>query len=267
MTTTMRYLAPLLLVACIAPAHAASDYTVYELLAPTTHSFDILYDVSIDREGAAFFFNPIRPGSVATNERVIDLTTGKPLEFGEVDAKTARESGLVRGRIADDQKYIRVKFAHPVPKNGEVRIRIYKTYTDPPSYYQTSGKTAGPASGARGSSAAAAGSPVTGSLTIGGQPAGGPATIGVVATGSVNCQVFDATASQVTGPCVNDTGFIFDRPLGIKRNVVVLPRGYELVGSQSPGIVSTDADGRVRISFLNDRDDQLPVKIVGRKIQ
>src|SRR5579863_3950350 len=128
----MRYLTPLLVVAAALQVRAASDYTVYELLAPGTHSFDIIYDVSIDREGAPYFFNPIRPGSVATNEHVVDLTTGKELEFGEVDAKAARESGLVRGRIADDQKYIRVKFAHPVPKNGEVRIRIYKTYTDPP---------------------------------------------------------------------------------------------------------------------------------------
>ncbi len=59
---------------------------------------------------------------------------------------------------------------------------------------------------------------------------------------------------------------MFDRPLGIKRNVVVLPKGYELVGSASPGIVSTDADSRVRISFLNDRDDQLPVRVAGRKL-
>jgi len=200
----MRYQMPLLLFAAVLPGalpmRATDAFTVYDLLPPSTHSFDILYDVFIDREDAAYFFNPIRQGSVATNERVIDLSTGQPLNFGEVDAKTARESGLVRGRIADDQKYIRVKFAHPVPKNGEVRIRIYKTYTDPPSYYERDGT------------------------------------------------------------------LVFDRPLGIKRNVVVLPRGYELVASQSPGIVSTDADGRVRISFLNDRDDQLPVKITGRKL-
>ena len=204
MRKPVRYLFPVLLVTLfLAPAtmRATDAFTLYELLAPSTHSFDILYDVFIDREGAAYFFNPIRPGSVATNERVIDLSTGKPLEFGEVDAKTARESGLVRGKIADDQKYIRVKFAHPVPKNGEVRIRIYKTYTDPPSYYE------------------------------------------------------------------KDGALIFDRPLGIKRNVVALPKGYELVGSQSPGIVSTDTDGRVRISFLNDRDDQLPVKIAARRMK
>jgi hypothetical protein len=197
----MKYLALLAILTAPIQARAAEAFSIYDLNPPSTHSFDIVYDVSSDREGAAFFFNPIRQGSVSTNERVLDLFTGKPLEFTEVDAKAARESGLVRGKIADDQKYIRVKFAHPVPKNGEVRIRILKTYTDPPSYYEK-----------------------------------------------------------------GDT-LVFDRPMGIKRNVVILPKGYELVASASPAIVTTDADGRVHVSFLNDRDDQLPVKIVGRKVQ
>jgi hypothetical protein len=197
----MKYLALLAILMAGPKLRAAEAFSIYDLNPPSTHSFDIVYDVSSDREGAAFFFNPIRQGSVSTNERVLDPFTGKPLEFTEVDAKAARESGLVRGRIADDQKYIRVKFAHPVPKNGEVRIRILKTYTDPPSYYEK-----------------------------------------------------------------GDT-LVFDRPLGIKRNVVILPKGYELIASGSPAIVTTDADGRVRVSFLNDRDDQLPVKIVGRKVQ
>jgi len=39
------------------------------------------------------------------------------------------------------------------------------------------------------------------------------------------------------------------------------------VGSASPAIVSTDAAGRVHVSFLNDRDDQLPVKIIGRRLK
>jgi hypothetical protein len=33
-----------------------------------------------------------------------------------------------------------------------------------------------------------------------------------------------------------------------------------------PGIVSTGADGRVRVSFVNDRDDVLPVRITGRRL-
>ena len=48
--------------------------------------------------------------------------------------------------------------------------------------------------------------------------------------------------------------------------MVILPKGYELAGSASPAMVSMEADGRIHVSFLNDRDDQLPVKIVGRKL-
>ncbi len=190
----------LLLLLATGGVWAADEFTVYELLPPSTHSFDIIYDVTTTREGAPYFFNPIRPGSVATKERVIDSATGQPLEFDTVDGRAAKASGFVSPRTADDAQFLRVKFARPVPKGAETRIRIYKTYTDAPSYYETAG------------------------------------------------------------------GFIFDRPLGIKRNVVVLPKGYELIGSASPGIVSTDPDGRLHISFLNDRDDQLPVRIVGRKL-
>ena len=59
---------------------------------------------------------------------------------------------------------------------------------------------------------------------------------------------------------------VFDRGLGIRANSVVLPPGYELVASAVPSIVSTLADGRVKASFLNDRDDTLPVRIEGRRI-
>jgi hypothetical protein len=61
-------------------------------------------------------------------------------------------------------------------------------------------------------------------------------------------------------------GFVFERPLVVTRNIVVLPAGYELIGSSSPGIVTTDVGGRIRISFFNDRDDELPVRIEGRKL-
>jgi len=191
----------LLLLLAMLPLRAADEITVYDLLAPSTHSFDIIYDVSAAREGAPYFFNPIRPGSTASKERVVDRATGKPLEFSVVDGKTAKASGGVGARTADDAQFLRVTLLRPVAKGAETRIRIYKTYTDAPSYYETA------------------------------------------------------------------TGFVFDRPLGIKRNVVILPKGYELSGSASPAMVSMDADGRIRVSFLNDRDDQLPVKITGRKLQ
>jgi hypothetical protein len=59
---------------------------------------------------------------------------------------------------------------------------------------------------------------------------------------------------------------MFERPLGIRRNVVVLPAGYELTACSVPAIVSTQPDGRVRVSMLNDRHDQLPVKIAARRL-
>lgn len=116
----MRLLALLAVLTAGINLHAAEAFTLYDLQPPATHSFDIVYDVSSDVEGARFFFNPIRPGSVSSNERVLDLATGKPLEFAEVNARTARESGLVHGRTADDQKYIRVKFAAP----GDLAVTI-----------------------------------------------------------------------------------------------------------------------------------------------
>jgi hypothetical protein len=183
-----------------AGAFAADEMTVYELLPPETHQFAIVYDVTQNHEGARFFLNPIRPGSTASKEKVTERATGKELQFEVVTGKDAKAAGLAPARAADDALYLKVQLPGPVPKNGETRIRILKTYTDAPSYY------------------------------------------------------------------VKDNGdLMFDRPLGIKRNVVVLPAGWELIGSASPAIVSTQTDGRIRISFLNDRDDQLPVKITARR--
>jgi hypothetical protein len=71
----------------------------------------------------------------------------------------------------------------------------------------------------------------------------------------------DAAAYRATG-----NGFVFERPSGVTRNIAVLPAGYELTGSRSPAIVSSGADGRIRISFFNDRDDELPVRVEGRKL-
>ena len=189
----------LLIMLCVSSV-AADEFTLYELLPPETHQFAITYDVTATREGAPFFFNPIRPGSTASKERVIERSTGKELQFEVVSGKDAKATGLVPAETKDDAQFIRVHLPGPVPKGGETRIRIFKTYTDAPSYG------------------------------------------------------------------IKDGQLVFDRPLGIKRNVVVLPKGWELVECASPAIVSTDADSRIRVSFLNDRGDQLPVKIVARRM-
>jgi hypothetical protein len=189
-----------LVLALALPAVAADEFTLYELLPPETHQFAITYDVTATREGAQYFFNPIRPGSVSTKERVSERSTGKELKFEVVTGKDAKATGLVPPDTPDKAEFIKVYLPAPVPKGGETRIRIFKTYTDAASY------------------------------------------------------------------TVKEGQLVFTRPLGIKRNVVVLPKGWELIECASPAIVSTDPDGRIRLSFLNDRDDQLPVKIVARRL-
>jgi hypothetical protein len=60
---------------------------------------------------------------------------------------------------------------------------------------------------------------------------------------------------------------VFERSFGIKRNEIVLPAGFELIACSAPGIISTGTDGRIRVSFFNDRDDQLLVKLRGRPLK
>ncbi|MBL0172252.1 MAG: hypothetical protein IPP90_16310, partial [Gemmatimonadaceae bacterium] len=112
----------------------ADDYTRYELLAPGTGKFRILYDVTATTAGATHFFNAIRAGSIATDESVRDRATGKPLMFEVVGAAVARAGGV---RVSDStQQYIRVTLAHPVPADGgEARMLIDKTYEDAKSYF------------------------------------------------------------------------------------------------------------------------------------
>lgn len=116
------------------PPVEADEYTRYELLAPETAQFHILYEVSAITPGATVFFNPIRRGSVATDERVIDRMTGEDLKFEVVSAEEASRTGL-----ADAEKgmeYIRIHLARPVPPGGgQARLLIEKTYKDPKSYF------------------------------------------------------------------------------------------------------------------------------------
>jgi len=52
---------------------------------------------------------------------------------------------------------------------------------------------------------------------------------------------------------------VFDRPLGIDRNAVVLPAGYVLVSCNVPSQVLQQPDGRMMISFWNTSPAQAPL--------
>jgi hypothetical protein len=168
------------------------EYTRYELLAPDSAKFKITYEVTATTAGARTFYNPIRKGSAASDEVVLDAMTGKPLHFEVVSGAEARKDPLMPDADLDTD-YIKVTLARPVPNNGQARLVIIKTYEDRKSYY-VDGKT-----------------------------------------------------------------IVFDRPLGIRRNKVVLPPGYEVVGLTVPSQIITEGDGRIGISFVNGTEGQAPL--------
>ena len=52
---------------------------------------------------------------------------------------------------------------------------------------------------------------------------------------------------------------VFDRGLGIKRNSVVLLKGFELVGCNVPSQILSEPDGRIAISFMNVGPGEAPL--------
>jgi len=54
---------------------------------------------------------------------------------------------------------------------------------------------------------------------------------------------------------------VFNRGLGIKRNSVVLPKGYELVGCDVPSQVLSEPDGRIAVSFINAGAGEAPLTL------
>jgi len=59
---------------------------------------------------------------------------------------------------------------------------------------------------------------------------------------------------------------VFDRSLGIDRNSVVLPAGYELTAVSFPSQVAEEADGRIRVSFMNPGPAAVPYRVEARRL-
>jgi hypothetical protein len=58
---------------------------------------------------------------------------------------------------------------------------------------------------------------------------------------------------------------VFDRPLGVKRNKVVLPPGYEVIGLTVPSQIQMEQDGRIAVSFLHAGSGDAPLVIRATK--
>jgi hypothetical protein len=177
----------------------SDDYTRYELLAPDTAQFRIVYEVTATTPGATVFFNVIRKGSEASDEAVYDRMTGERLKFEVIPGSEALAAGLTGAET--DTGYIQVHLPRAVPSGGGgVRLRIDKTYKDAKSYFR------------------------------------------------------------------EGDAIVFSRPLGIKRNAVVLPAGFELVACNYPSQVLTEPDGRISVSFINAGPGEVPLVVKARAL-
>ena len=71
----------------------------------------------------------------------------------------------------------------------------------------------------------------------------------------------DAASYFVTGEEIT-----FSRTLGIKRNAVTLPAGYELLSVNYPSQLLTRADGRLEVSFVNPGTEGVPYEVRARPL-
>jgi hypothetical protein len=58
---------------------------------------------------------------------------------------------------------------------------------------------------------------------------------------------------------------VFNRPLGVKRNKIVLPPGYEVTGLTVPSQILTEKDGRIAVSFLHAGAGEAPLVLRAAK--
>ena len=65
---------------------------------------------------------------------------------------------------------------------------------------------------------------------------------------------------------VRAISIVFNRPLGIKRNAVVLPKGYALVAANIPVQVIEESDGRINVSFMNANPGEAPLVVTARRL-
>ena len=87
-----------------------------------------------------------------------------------------------------------------------------------------------------------------------------------IATHSEYRILIDKTYQDAKSYFVEKDHIVFERSLGIKRNAVILPRGYEIVKCNYPVQVSLENDGRLKASFINSGPSAVPLRIEGRKL-
>jgi hypothetical protein len=78
--------------------------------------------------------------------------------------------------------------------------------------------------------------------------------------------LIDKTYRDERSYFVRGEEIVFTRTLGIKRNAVVLPAGYELTGVSYPSQVLMRDDGRIEVSFMNPGPAGVPYEVTARRL-
>lgn len=108
------------------------EFTRYELLAPETSSFKIVYDVTAVSPGARFFFNPIRYKDPDPSAKILD--TGEALKVETLKGQAITAARIDIGEaVRPESEAVVIRFP-PVKEGQSVRLRIEETYTDPARY-------------------------------------------------------------------------------------------------------------------------------------
>lgn len=87
-----------------------------------------------------------------------------------------------------------------------------------------------------------------------------------VPVGGENRLRIDKTYKDAASYFIKDDRIVFDRTLGIKRNAIVLPIGYELIRCNYPSQVMMEPDGKLKVSFINVGSQDVPFHIEARKL-
>ncbi len=78
--------------------------------------------------------------------------------------------------------------------------------------------------------------------------------------------LIDKTYTDPKSYFMKEDRVVFDRTLGVRRNAVVLPKGYEVVRCNYPVQVYMEPDGRLNLSFLNVGPSDVPLHVEARKL-
>jgi hypothetical protein len=81
---------------------------------------------------------------------------------------------------------------------------------------------------------------------------------------SLRLRIAETYTAPVSYRLEGDT-FVFDRSLGRARNAVVLPSGWYVTASAIPATVSQLPDGRIRLTYWDDRPEPVDVLIKAKR--